>query len=324
MPLSILIVRLSSLGDIILTEPVVGAVRAAHSDANITFAVKQEYREIVERIDGLDDIIALDTKNKIQYKEQAKAIRATPYDWILDLHNTTRSRLLTLGLKNVRRVNKRTLRRRLLVMTKVDLLKDTPDVIGKYFEAAKVLGVEDTGAAPKLSHIPVDIAHKRVALCPGSKHWNKRWPIEYFIETGRALAGEGYAIEVHGSNAEKEICSAVAQAIPNAIELSGTLGLGQAIDRLAGCSLAVTNDSGLMHVASAVGIPVVSIFGPTVRPFGFMPRAENAIVLENEGLYCRPCTTIGLPHCPEKHFRCMREITPNITLTQIRALESIN
>jgi heptosyltransferase-2 len=72
-----------------------------------------------------------------------------------------------------------------------------------------------------------------------------------------------------------------------------------------------------MHIATAAGIPTIAIFGPTVKEFGFFPRAKNAIVLENKDLDCRPCTTIGLDHCPKGHFKCMREIEPNAVLEKI-------
>src|SRR5207253_5692790 len=99
--------------------------------------------------------------------------------------------------------------------------------------------------------------------------------------------------------------------------LAGDIDLTETAHSISKCSVAITNDSGLMHVAEAVGTPVVSIFGPTVKQFGFTPRSEKSIVLEVEGLYCRPCTAIGLDHCPEKHFRCMQEISTHVVLEKI-------
>jgi heptosyltransferase-2 len=89
------------------------------------------------------------------------------------------------------------------------------------------------------------------------------------------------------------------------------------MEKMSRASLAITNDSGLMHVAVALGIPTVAIFGPTVREFGFYPRAKHAHVIENSGLDCRPCTAIGREDCPKGHFLCMKAITPEIVIAQI-------
>jgi heptosyltransferase-2 len=139
------------------------------------------------------------------------------------------------------------------------------------------------------------------------------------LELAQSLVEQGYTIHLHGSNEDATICSLIEQTLEPAlvINFAGKLSLVEVAKEISSASVAITNDSGLMHVASAVGTPVISIFGPTVREFGFMPRADNAIVLENVGLYCRPCTAIGREDCPEGHFRCMREITAEKVLAVI-------
>jgi heptosyltransferase-2 len=252
--------------------------------------------------------------------EARRKISEAEYDAIIDLHSNFRSRKLTRGLRNVSRVDKRTLRRWLMVKTKRNWMSDQPDVIGRYFEAAgRLLEIRDDGAAPILLEQSGD-RNQSIAICPGSKHWNKQWPVEYYIELAKALSAKDYTIELFGSKQDQDVCGQIAEAIPGALDHAGELSLAELPQALSKCSLAITNDSGLMHIASAVGIPTLSFFGPTVKEFGFAPRSAKAKLLEIEGLYCRPCTKIGLDHCPEKHFRCMREITPEQALVTIEPL----
>jgi lipopolysaccharide heptosyltransferase II len=316
LPDKILFIRLSSLGDIVLTAPVVAAARERYPQARIDFCTKAEYAQIVKQIPGIDGIIEV---QKEVMNEARGEIAKAEYDAIIDLHNNFRSRKLTSGLRGVARVHKRSLRRWLIVKTKRNWMKGQPDVIGRYFEAAgTLLEISDDGSAPSLS--TSGTASRSIAICPGSKHWNKQWPVEYYIELAKALSAKGFQIELFGSKDDREVCAMIATEIPSALDHSGKLSLSELPQAIAKCAFAITNDSGLMHIASAIGLPTLSFFGPTVKEFGFAPRSSKANVLENAGLYCRPCTKIGLDHCPEKHFRCMREITPERALVTLEPL----
>jgi heptosyltransferase-2 len=203
------------------------------------------------------------------------------------------------------------------VKFKLDRLQTEPDVIGRYFETAKVLEVKDSGKSPSLN-VRGQRDPKRIVIAPGARHWNKRWPANYFASVAKALIDKGYHIDLHGSENDEDICNAISQQLqPDwCVNFAGKLSMADAAGEIARASAIITNDSGLMHVAEAVGTRIVSIFGPTVKQFGFAPRSANAVVVEVEGLYCRPCTTIGLDHCPEKHFRCMMEIEPEQVVQQ--------
>lgn len=245
-------------------------------------------------------------------------MKSAEYDAVLDIHNVLRSkRIRTKFGKNIFVINKRTFKRWLLVKFKINLLKDTPDVIGRYFETATKLGVVDESDAPKIELKEV-VKQKRVALCPGAKHWNKRWPPEKFSEAAKEFAARGYEVEIHGAMSESSIAEEVIRhsglAMPNEC---GKYSLTELAHHLAECELAITNDSGLMHLASAVGARTISIFGPTVREFGFFPRSEQAHIIQNNGLSCRPCTTIGSDSCPKGHFECMTGTTSTDIITNI-------
>ena len=315
---SILIIRLSSLGDIILTSPLVKELRRKYPDARIDFVVRKEYAEIVEQFPWVSNIYILDTSKGTEEIEKLRlGLRKNHYTHILDLHNNFRSIKLRKGLRGkLHIINKRTFKRWLLVKAKINLLKNEPDIIGRYFETAQEIGITDIGLGGTFGKEYDRSTIKKVALCPGSKHWNKRWLPEYYAAIAKDLIASGYHIEFFGSIDEAEYVTAIASQLPQdkITNLCGKLTLGELPGRIAECSLAITNDSGLMHVASTVGIPTIAFFGPTVRELGFMPRNNNVTIVQNLNLDCRPCTTIGLDHCPKGHFKCMKEITPEIVI----------
>jgi lipopolysaccharide heptosyltransferase II len=314
--LRILIIRLSSLGDIILTLPVIDALRTKYPEATIDFVTKKEYGGLVRRFAAVSNVYELDTKHRRALDHLHNELRARHYDHVLDLHNNLRSRKLRNELSNsIHIVNKRTLKRWTLVKFKVNLLRNEPDIVGRYFETVSSLDVADTHEGAYLATSPHKSA--RVALAPGAKHWNKRWPMENYIALAKDLTKKGYAISIFGSEAESKLAEEIVAAIPTARNECGKHRIEELPDALGECALFIGNDSGLMHIAAAIGMPTVAIYGPTVREFGFMPRNRNVKILEVEGLDCRPCTTIGLKDCPKGHFRCMKETTPAQVLTTL-------
>ena len=325
---SILILRLSSLGDVVLTTPLVRALRARYPESRIDLVLSAEYASLAPLLGGLTEVHLYDKRSGRQGLQALRdKLRGLGYDVVLDLHNVPRTRLLRRRLApNVRVVNKRTLLRWLLVHFKYDGLQAAPDVIGRYFETASSLGITDDGRAPVLTlPRPVETTPHRVAIAPGSRHGNKQWPTEHHVTLARTLLSRGYELVYYGSTSETALVEEIRQQLPadaRHTSLAGALDLSETARSLAGCAVAVVNDSGLMHVARAVGTPVVALFGPTVRAFGFAPRvaapeAARAVVLEVEGLSCRPCTAIGGPTCPKGHFRCMQAITPEQVLAAV-------
>jgi len=246
-------------------------------------------------------------------------MKGSEYDVVIDIHNVLRSKRIRSKFgKKVLVINKRTFKRWLLVKFKINRLKDTPDIIGRYFETAAELGVFDDDNAPRIE-LPSIVKQKRAALCPGAKHWNKRWLPERFAEVARELVHRGYKVEIHGSVSEAPIAEEVIRHAGLPItNHCGKYSLRELARHLAECEIAITNDSGLMHLASALGTRTVSIFGPTVREFGFYPRSPLAVVVENKALSCRPCTTIGSDTCPKGHFECMKGITAEMVMENLR------
>jgi heptosyltransferase-2 len=148
-----------------------------------------------------------------------------------------------------------------------------------------------------------------VALAPGSAWGTKRWP--YYVELAKRLAGD-YRIAIIGSKADSAIAAQITEALPpeTVINAVGTLPLLASAELIGRAQAIVTNDSAPQHLASAMGTPTLTIFGPTVPEFGFGPLAERNAVAGHDGLTCRPCDRHGPQRCPLGHWRCMRELTP--------------
>lgn len=143
--------------------------------------------------------------------------------------------------------------------------------------------------------------------------------MEYFIELGKKLESSGYKVVLFGSMDESESARLISGQLNSAINLCGE-SLLQTAANLKICKAVYTNDSGLMHLAAAMKVPVIAFFGSTVREFGFFPFKANSIELEVENLSCRPCTHIGRSYCPKGHFKCMKEITPELAYQSLENL----
>ncbi|MCF8412916.1 MAG: glycosyltransferase family 9 protein, partial [Melioribacteraceae bacterium] len=153
-----------------------------------------------------------------------------------------------------------------------------------------------------------------ISLCPGSKHFTKMWPAEYFIELGNELINMGFGVKLVGGKDDRTICAEISKGVLGSIDVSNDNDFEQICVELKKSPLVICNDSGLMHTATALDVPVISIFGSTVEEFGFFPYKSRNLVLENKGLSCRPCSHIGRNRCPKKHFKCMREIKPQMVI----------
>ena len=330
-PEKILIIRLSSIGDIVLATPLARVLRVRFPSSHIDFLVRKEYAELVRYNKNLNRIVEFDAKTGFSGLRTLKIqLRAEHYDIVLDIHNSLRSRYLRMliGVKNIVVVNKHIFARTMLVKFKKNFYRGLVSVVDRYIETVNTFGVRNDNAGLEM-HVPdemrarvkkrmavlgVDRNKKIIGFCPSAKHATKCWPQERFAELGIRLSNEYSAkILLFGGLADKDRCRAIAVAINeqsgngNVVDLSGELSLLDTAAAMEYCNILVTNDSGLMHVASAMKKKVVAIFGSTVREFGFFPVGTECIV-ERTGLYCRPCSHIGRSTCPEGHFRCMNEI----------------
>ncbi len=330
-----LIIRLSSVGDIVLSTPLIRGLRRCMPQSEIHYLVRSDYADLLRGNPHLSRLIEFPRGGTPgDLAGLRDAIRRERYDCIADIHGSLRSRILCNGLRNVVRVRKRAVARFLLVHGKLDLyglFGGSPSVAERYFEPLAPWSVRDDGEGPEL--FPPEEARSRaesvlhllrerasgdlVGICPSARHFTKIWPAGRFAECAAELGTRyGAGIAVFGSAGEAGLCcdtarhlAALAPSVP-VVNAAGMLSLIETAAAMDLCKVVVTNDSGLMHVAAARKRRVVAIFGSTVRQFGFFPPADRSIVIEEHGLKCRPCTPIGRASCPKGHFRCMLAITP--------------
>ncbi len=220
--------------------------------------------------------------------------------------------------------------------------RDAVPVAERYIETAASLGIVPDGRGPEVV-VPQEIVSRVatmmdryrleraplvVGFAPSARHATKRWPAERYRDLGILLAKERRArLLLFGGPEDADYCGDIAQMINvelgagAAESLAGSLTLLETATALDHCGVVVTNDSGLMHVASGRGRPIVAIFGSTVKEFGFFPYGTRNIIVERPGLSCRPCSHIGLDHCPEGHFRCMKEISVDEVAAAVRSVD---
>ncbi len=316
----VLIIRLSSLGDVILTSPVIRALKNINPEIKIDFLVKPNFVDAIKYNSNLNKIFQYSTK-KDNSEKLIQILRENNYDLILDLQNNKRSKRITSKLKRKKIVYKKhSLKRFLFVhfnFKKLNPLKSVPE---KYVEAIAELKLDEKGAElflPGNIKSAVKDDCKYVGFAPGSMHITKMWPIDYYIELGNRLAEQGYRVLLFGGKDDIIVCKYLSIYIKNSINLATNNQLLKMAPTMKQCDFMVCNDAGLMHAATALNVPVVVIFGSTVKEFGFAPYKAKHLIIENNELKCRPCSHIGKDSCPKRHFKCMKSLTPEIVIREI-------
>ena len=321
----ILVIRLSSLGDVLLTTPVLRLLREYCPAAQIDFLTRVAYKDLLCANPCVDRVLLFDPQQGL--RQTLHTLRQRRYDLVVDLHRTLRSHLLSRGVMATRKLTyaKRTARRALLVRLGWNTLRAMTPVPELY--AAPLRRVGMTAPLPPLElhltpasrdamrtyvqqALPHSMEWPLLALAPGA-HWpTKRWPVERFAAVAQELAQAQRAAVVLLGGAEdvplaQELCQRLRVPV---LDSTGKLSLMHTAALLQQCRLLLSNDSGLMHMATALRVPVVAIFGPTVQEFGFYPFKAYAQVISID-LPCRPCSTKGSARCPRGHHQCMQQVT---------------
>ena len=315
----ILIIRLSSLGDILLTTPMVRSIKKRYKSVEIDFLLRKEYQEIYKYNNQLANLYLFENQSGNKIIEQ---LLIRNYDLVIDLQNNFRSRRIIRKLKKPSlKFHKRTLEKFLLVKFKINRMKELPQIPVRYSEAIPWLKLDENGLEIFLpSNISSTLKNEVgfAGMCPGSRHFTKKWPTEYFIELGNYLTKEGFKVALFGGKDDRELCRQISDVIPESVDLSNNNDLLQTANEMKNCKFIVCNDSGLLHLACSINVPVIMLMGSTVKEFGFTPYKNKNLILENNSLSCRPCSHIGRENCPKKHFKCMLDLKPNYVLEKIK------
>jgi heptosyltransferase-2 len=310
-----LIIRFSSLGDVILTLPVVESIKQHQPQAEIDFLTNSNYAPLVEQFPGIRRVYAFDKVKPFSLKE----LRQIRYDTVIDLQKNPRSVLFTalINPRNVSSYPKRRWQRELLIRNS-KLKFRIGHTVDAYLMALARLKIPTAARLPKLtldnqllqrgkSYLnEKGITGKIIALCPGSKHYEKRWP--RFAELADSIIRDGNNRVIVFSDTNDEFAADLNISSPNLIAGRG-LGFDILAAAMAHCDIVAANDSGLMHLAVALGIPAVAIFGPTHPDLGFAPLgSHDQIVCDH--IACSPCSLHGEKKCRMPRKYCFENITP--------------
>ncbi len=326
-----LLIRLSSAGDILLTSPLLSLMRKREPDSEIHFVVKSQFADLVRLNPNINRIhIVHDDANLHQLENLRRELLTEGFDVTLDLHNNFRSIYLRKGTApKIRVIQKEVIKRFVLVNSRLNLYSGVRSVALKYaqtydkavtsvsrpevFFQDSVIERSDniwTSMGPEPTH--------SVFLCPGARHFTKRWPVEYWKDLAAKIAPHSRVVLL-GGPADVPTCGYIQDGI-DVFNFCGRFPLIESTAMLRHASVVVTNDSYLMHAANALNKKTVAIFGSSVRQFGFFPYDVEHRILEVEGLPCRPCSHVGLESCPRRHFKCMKETSPDRVAAVVRSM----
>ncbi len=325
--MKILIIRLSSLGDIVLTQPVVKVLREVYPEAQIDFYTKKQFVDLVTVFGCVDDILVWEKENFTSGSCRMLSFR-NKYDIVIDLHSKLNTFIIKkiINAKKTVTYNKKHLLRRLIIKKLTE--KEVTSTVELYFSALRKLGIYKEFSFPEL--VPKDenlpnfknlASFTKIAIFPGAIHKTKQYPIGQLAEFIDSIPAEwNCKYIVLGSKSEKELSEKLQeQTETELIDLCGKFNISELISAINLCDVIISNDSGPMHIAAALKKPQIAIFGATHPKLGFAPLNEKAVILKAD-LPCQPCSLHGSKKCSKGHFRCMKEISPDMLKQNLKKI----
>jgi len=327
--IKVLVIRFSSMGDIVLTTPVLRCLKKIPGrEVEVHFVAKKMFASLLFSNPHVDKLFLLDGK----LSDLTGQLKKENYDYIVDLHHNLRSLIVKMKLRkpsgNCRKLN---LEKWLKTRLKIDRLPDM-HVVDRYFEAAAVAGVEndqqglDFFFPPGLEAIPPGLpcfVHgDYLAFVIGGKHPTKRLPNEKIISLCEKLPLPVLLLGgAEDASNGRTIAAACGEKVFNAC---GLFSLPQSAYLVERSRVVISHDTGLMHIAAVFNKHLISVWGNTVPAFGMVPympaHPERSTIVEVEGLSCRPCSKIGYAKCPKGHFDCMNKIDEDLIVGKVWAI----
>lgn len=313
----ILVIRFSSIGDIVLTTPVIRCLKK-QLQAEVHVLTRKSNRNLFISNPYVDQVHVYENS----LAEIIPVLKKIKFDHIVDLHKNLRSLRVRFALKrpsgNFPKLN---VQKYLLVNLKINRMPAI-HIVDRYFEAVNQLGVKNDGKGLdffipeqdqlQLVDLPETYRNGFVAVVIGGKHATKVLPAEQVIEVCRRLT---CPVILLGGPEDAKMAVGIAEAIGGRVWNScGLLNLNQSASVLKLAKSVLTNDTGLMHIAAALHKPIVSVWGNTIPELGMYPylpaAGDQSVIIENKSLSCRPCSKIGYSKCPKGHFKCMLDLNP--------------
>ena len=319
MKVKFLIIRFSSIGDIVLTSPVIRCLKNQVKNAEIHFVTKQSFECILNSNPNIKKVHVFD-ENLVEIFHELKEEK---FDYIIDLHHNFRSGQIKRRIKAPAfSVNKLNLKKMLLIQFKINRLPKK-HIVDRYLETLSFLNVKNDGQGLdyfipekntfKKEELPAPFQNGYLAFVIAGTYHTKKLPVEKASEICQKL--DFPVILLGGKNEFNEGETILSQSKGNVLNYAGKISLNQSASLVRNANIVLTNDTGLMHIAAAFKKKILSFWGNTVPDFGMTPYQSNEVsqTLEIENLKCRPCSKLGYKKCPKKHFKCMNEIdTSNV------------
>jgi len=324
------------MGDTVLATAVLPFLAERHPGCTIEFVTQRPYHELFAGDPRVRRVHV--------YDRAAGALEQPPgpgpWDRVVDLQNSARSRRLLRRIApgaKPNRFRKQHLARALLLVLRVNTYRRGEDVVSRYLRAAGWTGRTNESYFPKVTVAP-EALKRGLQTCPGLQgpgpalalapfaSWrNKTWPIERYAAVARHFLGKGWSVAVFGGPEDR----------PDAERLCGTLGtralcaagrtpLSQTAALLSRCRAALGNDTGLSHLARAVGVPTAVVYGATTWHFGFFPSGRPAFRTLDTALFCRPCHAHGGDFCWRGGRPCLTRVTEAEAARALEALAEAN
>ena len=324
-----LVIRFSSIGDIVLTSPVVRMLKKQIPNAEVHFLTKQSFQSVVANNPFIDKVWTMDGS----LKNIIPQLKAENFDEIIDLHSNLRTWRIKQALKvKSSNFNKLNYEKWLLVNLKMNRLPAT-HIVNRYLKTVEHLGVQNDGEG--LNFYLDDAIQSNEKLLPanfhsgywvaviGANHATKRFPTKKWIEVIQSL---NFPVVIVGDKHDAIVASEIEKSCGNIVySACGKYSLLQSAAIVSQTKLVISNDTGMMHIASAFNRNIISVWGNTVPAFGMTPympsNYSNSFIAEAKEVSCRPCSKIGFAKCPKGHFDCMNKIdVSEITLVANRFL----
>ena len=320
----ILIYQTAFLGDLVLTTPLIKSVKKFFPYSQVFVAVRRGLEDALKNLRFVDGVISVEKKKTL---EPIRILRELKISLVFSPHRSHRTSLILFFSGIPERIGFKNSGFSFLYTKTVEYRKELHEV-ERNLQLLTPFGIKPDGESPELVVLKSEeeavvrkfsIKLPFVALFPGANWGTKRWLPEYFAEVGDFLVKRGFNVVIGGTKKDADACLKVCEFMKErCLNVCGKTNLREffAIVKLA--SLVVSNDSSPVHVATALGTPVIEIFGPTVPEFGFYPYKNGKWV--SLTLKCKPCNIHGPEKCPERHHKCMKDLKPEMVIEKIEEL----
>jgi len=326
MPTKILIVRFSSIGDIVLTTPVIRCLKKQYSgEVEIHYLTKLTFAPILKANPYVNKILSIDK----DVKEVSQQLKNEDYDFVIDLHGNLRSAIVKkiVNAKSLR-FDKLNVEKWLMVNFKMDRLPAL-HIVDRYMECVKSLSIKNdnegldyfipTEDEIDINSLPVEFQNGFIGFAIGGQHYTKKLPIEKVIEICSKL---NMPVVILGGKEDKEDGDKIANSVETAIyNGAGKYKINQSASLVKQANKIITNDTGIMHIAVAFEKDIISVWGNTIPKFGmypYLPEGKgSSYIAEVNNLSCRPCTKLGYDKCPKGHFKCMMDIDVDAIILEV-------